>query len=279
MTPPIEAAKARLTELEVRLPWTSVKKSWGPRREQWVSQVLAIVTSEALGAQLLSLEAAIKSETLEPTWQEAREGWKGRVGAAHSGEAVERLIIELERAVQWKLLQLNRAGTVARPLPPATACDGGGPPPEGVPRAALRIMLLLRAMGVRSYSPAVALQLYEVAHAYGAELLHDASHYARARRLHASALPTAQSADAAGARKRPLESGAPELDGPIETADVALAARMRAARAFVPPPPREVLAQHAAECNLQPLTFLGARPSGLRPPPTDDERGGDESAG
>ena len=56
MTPPIEAAKARLTELEVRLPWTSVKKSWGPRREQWVSQVLAIVTSEALGAQLLSLE-------------------------------------------------------------------------------------------------------------------------------------------------------------------------------------------------------------------------------
>ena len=66
MTPPIEAAKARLTELEVRLPWTSVKKSWGPRREQWVSQVLAIVTSEALGAQLLSLEVRVLC-ALRPT--------------------------------------------------------------------------------------------------------------------------------------------------------------------------------------------------------------------
>jgi len=162
-----EGARARLTEFEVRLPWTSVKKSWGPRREQWVAQVLSTLACETLGNLVLVLESALKSDTLDPSWATVHEHWKARVGAARTPEAIDRVVMELERAIQWNNLQLNRAGTIARPLPPSSICeDPSIPPPDGVPRATLRIMLLLRAMGVRSYSPAVVLQLYEAISIY-----------------------------------------------------------------------------------------------------------------
>eukprot|EP00962_Isochrysis_galbana_P038238 scaffold13551_cov142-Isochrysis_galbana.AAC.2 len=155
-----EGTRARLTELEVRLPWTSVKKTWGPRREQWVREVLSTTSCESLSNLVLVLENALKTETLDPGWADVREEWKVSVSTARSPEAIDRMVYKLEHAIQWKDLQLNRAGTIARPLPPASICDdASAPPPDGLPRASLRIMLMLRAMGIRSYSPAVVLQL------------------------------------------------------------------------------------------------------------------------
>ena len=155
-----EGARARLTELEVRLPWTSVKKSWGPRREQWVSQVLSTLACDTLANLVLLLEGAIKTETFDPSWPDVRDEWKARVSAARTPEAIDQVVMQLERAIQWKGIQLNRAGTIARPLPAPSICDDPSlPPPDGIPRASLRIMLILRAMGIRSYSPAVVIQL------------------------------------------------------------------------------------------------------------------------
>lgn len=263
-----EGARARLTELEVRLPWTSVKKSWGPRREQWVSQVLSTLACDTLANLVLLLEGAIKTETFDPSWPDVRDEWKARVSAARTPEAIDQVVMQLERAIQWKGIQLNRAGTIARPLPAPSICDDPSlPPPDGIPRASLRIMLILRAMGIRSYSPAVVIQLYEIMHAYGAELLLDASHYARARQLR----EVQGESGNGGSKKRPLEPTIlPDVDGIIERADVALAVRTRMSRLFVRPPPREMLAQHAAECNLQPLPLLASRQAEVQLPSTKD---------
>lgn len=63
---------------------------------------------------------------------------------------------------------------------------------------------------------------YEIAHTYGSELIHDASHFARARRLRDTQLEDT----GGGSRKRPLEAaGLPDLDGEIEAADLSLAVR------------------------------------------------------
>ena len=49
----------------------------------------------------------------------------------------------------------------------------GEVPTEGVPRVTLRMALLLRAMGVRSYEPGVLVQLAEVMHTHGQDVLTD----------------------------------------------------------------------------------------------------------
>ena len=46
--------------------------------------------------------------------------------------------------------------------------------------------------------------------------------------------------------------------------------RARTSRSFVPPPTRELLAQHSAECNMQPLPLLVPRQRGVRLPPPED---------
>merc|ERR1719446_1600773 len=143
-------------------------------------------------------------------------------------------------------------------------------PPEGVPRVALRMLLLLRAMGVRAHSPNVVLQLLEVMHTYTSDILGDAMSYARMRQLataqgEGGAPPPMGAAQRPTQRQRAAGPGA-SADAGIERADVALAVRGRCRKSFLPPPKREELAQHAALMNVQPMPPV-TRKRGLQLPP------------
>ena len=49
-------------DLEEKIPWTAVKKSWNTRRGDWVNSVNATLNCVALSKLLLHLEAALKTE-------------------------------------------------------------------------------------------------------------------------------------------------------------------------------------------------------------------------
>ena len=174
------AEHTKMIELEDRLPWSTVKKSWRTRRLDWVAKVRRTFAFPALGRLLLQLEGAIKIEALSPAWSLCREGWRGRAEGTHTGEKLVAAVEELERAVQWDRFLAEARGAGSDPtysaanavpstgLPPPIG-DPGDPdgegtsaataPPQGVPRVAARMLLLLRALGVREYEPGVVVQL------------------------------------------------------------------------------------------------------------------------
>ena len=117
-----------------------------------------------------------------------RGGWRARVEGGQLPRELETSVRELEQNIQWhRIMQTELAAGLLRtpstPLPPPLGQVAGRPgpaaategeegaaeegaeaePPPGLPRAALRVLLLLREMGVSRYDPGVALQLLEVA--------------------------------------------------------------------------------------------------------------------
>lgn len=59
----LESTCARASaDLEEKIPWTAVKKSWNTRRGDWVNSVNATLNCIALSKLLLLLEAALKIE-------------------------------------------------------------------------------------------------------------------------------------------------------------------------------------------------------------------------
>ena len=152
------------------------------RRGDWVKSVSSTLNCMALSKLLLMLEGALKSEALAPTWTLHRGAWRGRVEVAHLPRELDANVRELEHNIQWhRIMQvelaagLGRAPSTGLPLP-LGAVEGAAEaePPPGLPRAAQRVLLLLRAMGVRSYEPGVVLQLLEVMQSYSADVLADA---------------------------------------------------------------------------------------------------------
>ena len=106
-------------------------------------------------------------------------------------------------------------------------------------------------MGVRQYDPKVVVQLLDIMYGWTAAVLLDASTNARMR-----VLPSAPQ----------LAYG---TEPPIELTDVSLAVRSRVEHGFTRVAAREVLAQHAAETNAEPMPILPKRtvvalPSDLR---------------
>lgn len=274
-----------------------MKKSWNTRRGDWVNSVNATLNCVALSKLLLHLEAALKTEALAPTWQRERAGWRARVEVGQLPRELEAGVRELDRNVQWaRIMQADLAAGLVRPastpLPPPLgeiegmlldsegvenedgeeAGDMPGPP-AGLPRAALRMLLLLREMGVSSYEPAVALQLLEVMHAYAADVLTDAQTLARTRRRGEVLAARAGPARAPGLQQQQLLQDA--LEARVELSDVTLSVKGRTSRpaegqmphiGFVNPPTRELLAQQASELNVQPMPLLPRASSVPLPP-------------
>ena len=152
------------------MPWNAVKKSWGQRRTDWVKNVEETLDGAALSRLLLMLESALKMETFSNAWTLNREAWRGRVESASTNlPMLEEAVLELEQAIQWDRVllgpggqpltqaQLGSVGVVPSvPLPPPLGDidpDALTDPPEGVPRSALNVVLLLRTMGVQDYEP------------------------------------------------------------------------------------------------------------------------------
>ena len=80
---PLTRGSSPIADLEEKIPWTAVKKSWIQRRGDWVKSVSATLNCMALSKLLLMLEGALKSEALAPTWTLHRGAWRGRVEVAH----------------------------------------------------------------------------------------------------------------------------------------------------------------------------------------------------
>ena len=213
---PHVAALVAAAELEKDLPWTSVKKTWTTRRQGWFNSVQNALGCDQLSKQVLVLEGALRMESVSPSWSQDREGWRSRVMAALSPELLDDAIAELDSAILWERIQhqtqpLTRGTPIPGSLDDAAfaAAEGLAPNmPEGVPRVAIRILLLLRAMGVRSHMPGVALQLLEVMHGYTTDVLTESLSNSRLRTL--------------GSASREQQ---PEAEVSIEPADVLLAVR------------------------------------------------------
>ncbi|KAL1527773.1 hypothetical protein AB1Y20_009158 [Prymnesium parvum] len=257
--------RKRLAEIEERVPWGAVKKSWVQRRSEWVKQLEQTPDAAALGPLLLSLENALKMESFSSAWTLHREGWRSRVvSAAHNLPLLEKAAIELEEAIQWDRILLDRGGRPLVQLSAGAACgtpvppplgehDADAPPepPEGVPRLAVNIMLLLRLLGVRNYEPSVVAMLLELTHRYTSDVLKDALVYSRMRQL----------------RRRGANGAALVANEVVELQDTKLAVQGRTAHSWTPPPPREVISQQAAEVNNEPMPVLSKRPGICLPKP------------
>ena len=120
-------------DLEEKIPWTAVKKSWNTRRGDWVNSVNATLNCVALSKLLLHLEAALKTEALAPTWQRDRTAWRARVEVGQRPRELEAAVIELDRNVQWqRIMQAELAAGLVRPastpLPPPLGEVEGIPP-------------------------------------------------------------------------------------------------------------------------------------------------------
>ena len=221
--------RRRVNEIEERVPWVGVASGWAEQRGAWVEQLQSQEpTCAGLGRILLTLEGALLPESMAPQWAFAREGWRGRVAASIFPEMLHIAIDDFEHAIEWHRIllapdgrfptqaglgsaELRNTGSVGlpRPIGALTGEEAARPPPEGLPRAAARMLLLLRAMGVRQYDPGVALQLLEVMHFYTAEVLTDAQAYARLRWLGACARSgqhAAQQVERAEKEKNALEA-------------------------------------------------------------------------
>lgn len=264
----------RCAELEERIPWTAVKKSWITRRGDWVKSVQATLQIIALSKLLVMLEGALKTEALAPTWGLHRAAWRGRTEAGQLPNQLDASVRELEENIQWSRVAqaelaagLGRALSTGVPQPLGDLDDdaaAAAEPPPGLPRSALRVLLLLRAMGVRQYEPGVVLQLLELMNAYTSDVLTDAQILARTRQRGAVQAAAATS-------RMPLEvqqqALAAALEACVEPSDLALSVKGRTARGFIHPPARELLSQQASELNVQPMPLL-PRNSGVQLPPT-----------
>ena len=272
--------KRRVGEIEDRVPWNGVASGWAQQRGTWVEQLQSSELSCAgLGSILLTFEGALLPESMAPPWAILREGWRGRIAASIFPEMFHTVIDDLEHAIEWHRIllppngrlvtqaglasaQLRNTGSVGlpRPIGALTGDEAARPPPEGLPRAAARMLLLLRAMGVRQYDPGVALQLLEIMNFYTVEVLTDAQAYARLRWLGSGARAGQHATQQARATCQ---------HAPIEQADLLLAVRGRTSRGFLRPPPREVLAQQASEHNVLPMPLMPRKGAVRLPPPAE----------
>jgi len=139
------------------------------------------------------------------------------------------------------------------PLPPPLSMAAPTDPPEGVPRAASRMLVLLETMGAKQFDPKVVVQLLDYAHNWAATILNDASANARMRVLgrapnHALGMQWAT-----------------QTEPPVEPQDVVLAVRGRTEHGFTQRAAREVIAQQAADVNAEPMPILPRRVGVLLP--------------
>lgn len=254
-----------LPALEEKIPWQAVKKIWGVRRTEWVTAVVGAFACAGLAQQLIVLESMLKTDTLSPTWPNAKTSWKNRMSSCHEPSELSAALNELDKAIQWQRIlvapdgrpltaaeiasgQFGVGGTPSVPVPPPLSVAAPPNPPEGVPRAAARMLVLLQSMGARQFDPKVVVQLLDVMHSWTATILMDASNYARIRVLGTSG---------------PQLASQPEP--PVETQDVALAVRSRVEHSFTRIAAREVLAQQAADTNSEPMPILPRRTGVLLP--------------
>ena len=154
-----------------------------------------------LANQLVVLQTMLKTDALSTTWQLQHGSWRTRMMNCHEPKELELAVNELEQAIQWNKILINPAtgapltpadmatglygvgGAPSVQLPPPLATVAPPTPPEGVPRAASRMLLLLHDMGAAKYDPKVAVQLLDFMYGYTAGILVDASANARMRML------------------------------------------------------------------------------------------------
>lgn len=256
----MDEARRRLSALEERVPWNAVKKMWAGRRQEWVQIVGTSAVCSELAQQLIVLESMLKTDALSSAWPVQKNSWRARMSMCHEPKELELAVNELEAAIQWQRIlvapdgrplsaaeiasgQFGVGGVPSVPLPPPLSVAVPPNPPEGVPRAAARLLVLLHSMGVQRYDPKVVVQLLDVMYVWSAAVLLDASAYARMR-----VVPTT-----------PQLAYAPEV--PIEAQDVSLAVRSRVEHGFTRVAAREVLAQQAADTNSEPMPILPKRTS------------------
>ena len=198
-----EAARARLMALEERIPWNAVKKIWATKRQEWVNQVQSTLSCFKLGEHLHTLESMLRSEAMVPSWALAKLQWRAGASAIASPAQLEDAVNALEQGIQWQRIlvtpdgrpltaeeiasgQYGVGGAPSVMLPPPLSAESPADPPEGVPRSAARMLLLLHSMGARNYDPKVVVQLLDVMHGWTAATLLDASANARMRLLSSS---------------------------------------------------------------------------------------------
>lgn len=263
-----------LAALEEKIPWTAVKKTWATRRNEWVTTVSNTQSCAAIARELLTLESMLKSETLASNWQVQKAVWRGRCAAVRSLTELKGVTGELDQAIQWQRIlvapdgrplteaeiasgQFGIGGLPPVPLPPPLSVAAPPNPPEGVPRAASRILLLLQSMGAKQFDPKVVTQLLDVMQTWTCTVLLDASQNARMRLLSRQTYQQQQQ-----------QQAAPSGEPMVEVADVELATRLRMESGqFTRTAPREVLAQQAADANAEPMPILPRR--SVVVPPTD----------
>jgi hypothetical protein len=280
----VNSARRRLLGLEDRIPWNAVKKSWAATQQKWKNIVTSALDFNALAQELLVLESMLTSNSMAPDWQSHKATWIMRVKQCAGPAPLEQLVGVLENTIQWHRIlvapdgrplsaeelasgQFGVGGFPPTPLPPplsltltARANGGAGSsgaaspsmvpdPPDGVPRAAARMQMLLLAMGAKDYDPKVVVQLLDVMYVWTASVLSDASLYARMRVL---------GSDSA-TRQHTLQL-AMAAEPPIEEVDVVLAVRGRAEHLWTSAAARDVIAQQAADINTEPMPILPRQP-------------------
>ena len=280
----VNSARRRLLGLEDRIPWNAVKKSWAATQQKWKNIVTSALDFNALAQELLVLESMLTSNSMAPEWQSHKTAWIMRVKQCAGPAVLEQLVGVLENTIQWHRIlvapdgrplsaeelasgQFGVGGFPPTPLPPplsltltARANGGAGSrgaaspstvpdPPDGVPRAAARMQMLLLAMGAKDYDPKVVVQLLDVMYVWTASVLNDASLYARMRVL---------GSDSA-TRQHTLQL-AMAAEPPIEEVDVVLAVRGRAEHLWTSAAARDVIAQQAADINTEPMPILPRQP-------------------
>ncbi|KAG8469458.1 hypothetical protein KFE25_005913 [Diacronema lutheri] len=125
----LASSRARLLELEEKIPWSAVKKKWTPKRQSWLNSVQHASNLTALIKRLCMLEAALKQESLEPSWPARRDEWRAELTEAASGEAILVAVASLEGAIAWDrvrddVLALERRRELERAA--MLPADGGG---------------------------------------------------------------------------------------------------------------------------------------------------------
>jgi len=265
-----ELARKRLSALEERVPWTAVKKLWATRRNEWVAAVGGTLDAALLARQLIVLESMLKTDALTTAWTVQKQGWRDRVSVCRTPAALEAVVSELETAIQWPRIlvapdgrplsaaeiasgQFGVGGAPSVPLPPPLSVAMPSEPPEGVPRSASRMLVLLEMMGAKQFDPKVVVQLLDYAHNWAATILSDASANARMRVL--GRAPNHQLG----------MQWATQTEPPVEPQDVVLAVRGRTEHGFTQRAAREVIAQQAADVNAEPMPILPRRVGVLLP--------------
>lgn len=287
--PALMAARKRLTGLEERMPWQMVrgmpcvKKAWAQRRASWVDEVQNTLDVPTLAQKLLLFESMLTQQTLSTGWS-ANAGaqklaWRARCAECTEAADLDAAVGDLHGAIMWSRILVTPDGRPlteeeiasgaygiggsSTPLPPplpvgvepgdaAAVAAAPAEPPDGLPRGASRMMLLLQAMGVSDYDPKVAVQLLEFSHAWTAGCLNEAAQNSRVRALGLT-----------GPARQQL---ATQPEPPIEVSDLELAVKSRAASHFVQRKSVEELMRWAAEVNSQPMPLLPRDPSVVQLP-------------